>query len=59
MAPASRLWIGGELTLYQRVAFPASGRLERFNVSVLNVDQIAAEEFEFRKILSRYNERDG
>ena len=59
VAPASRLWVGGELSLHQRVPFPASGRLERFNVSVLNADQITADEFEFSNILGRYNERDG
>lgn len=59
VAPGSRLWVGGELSLHQRVPFPASGRLERFNVSVLNADRITADEFEFSNILSRYNERDG
>ena len=57
--PASRLWVGGELTLHQRVPFPPSGRLERYNVSVLDADQVIADEFEFRNILSRQNERNG
>ena len=57
--PASRLWVGGELRLHQRVPFPASGRLEPYNVSALDVDQVIADEFEFRNILSQQNERNG
>ena len=59
MPPASRLWVGGELNLHQRVPFPASGRLERYNVSAVDGDQVIADEFEFRNILSRQNERNG
>lgn len=58
-APASRLWVGGELSLHQRVPFPAAGRLNTYNISVLNTSNVFAEEYEFRNILSRYNQRNG
>ena len=43
----------------QRVPFPASGRVERFNTSLVNTSGISTEDFELRNILSNYNRRNG
>lgn len=58
-APSTRLWVGGALGMTQRVPFPARGRVERFNTSLLDVGGLVVEDFEIRNILSAYNKRNG
>ena len=56
-APASRLWVGGDLGVWQRRPLPSTGRVEQYNASLFNSSSSRAEEFDITTILSRYNER--
>lgn len=56
-APASGVWLSGELELKQNVPLPASGTVNDYDISPVNISGFGG--LEITNILSRYNERNG
>ncbi len=57
--PSSRLWVSGDLLLYQRTPLPASGRITKYNTSFFNDSSFATNDYELTNILREIHDRNG